>query len=274
MFCLKLKFWGRWGKNDQDQVRDLEGDLDVVVVDKVDMSQHQGVSRTSGRDRRTSYMHNCIICSSASSTPPFCLNAPFSSGVQCCSVRWTICHTWRSQKCLQANCSHSCSLSHLAGSFDAGPSILWSMIFALLESWFLLAWMPRRTSLWVCSKPPLCCFWWIQLSGHFPASPSKCYMRHTLGGTHEETLLPWVTMRGGSSQRGFKGLRSKLIALRLKSTLDCTDQEWGVQYVWQTTYTRVCASIEGHGTSRNTMSKQEHIINTIESDSMKKAVHR
>ena len=157
MFCLKLKFWGRWGKDDQDQVRDLEGDLDVVVVDKVDMSQHQGVSRTSRRGQRISYMHNCIICSSASSTSLFCLNAPFSFGVQCCSVRWTICHIWRSQKWLQANCSRSCSLSHSAGSFNAGLLILWSIIFALLESWFLLAWMPRWTSLWVCSKPPLCC---------------------------------------------------------------------------------------------------------------------
>ena len=35
----------------------------------------------------------------------------------------------------------------------------------------------------------------------------------------------------------------------------------------QTTYTRVHVSIEGYGTSRNVMSKQEHVSDMIESDS-------
>ena len=42
----------------------------------------------------------------------------------------------------------------------------------------------------------------------------------------------------------------------------------------QTTYIRVCVSIEDYGTSRNKMSKQEHIPNTIELNSMKEAVYR
>ena len=45
-------------------------------------------------------------------------------------------------------------------------------------------------------------------------------------------------------------------------------------YMRQTTYTRVHISVEAHGISRNIVSKEEHISDTIESDNMMNAVHR
>ena len=42
----------------------------------------------------------------------------------------------------------------------------------------------------------------------------------------------------------------------------------------QTTYTRVRISIEDYGISRNIMSKQEHVSDTIESDNMIDTVRR
>ena len=42
----------------------------------------------------------------------------------------------------------------------------------------------------------------------------------------------------------------------------------------QTTYSIGHVSVEGYGTSRNVMSKQEHISDTIELDSKTKAVRR
>ena len=42
----------------------------------------------------------------------------------------------------------------------------------------------------------------------------------------------------------------------------------------QTTYSIGRISVEGYGISRNVVSNQEHISNTIELDRRKKAVHR
>ncbi|KAF8550605.1 hypothetical protein OG21DRAFT_1487649 [Imleria badia] len=100
-------------------------------------------------------------------------NVHYSSGVQHHLASNTVCHTWKSWRCPQENCLRSCnglcltkgqqcselaynflargggevvpgsSLPSSTGSYNAGPSISWSTIFALLESWASPAPSPR-----------------------------------------------------------------------------------------------------------------------------------
>ena len=54
-------------------------------------------------------------------------------------------------------------------------------------------------------------------------------------------------------------------AYGLKNTLDCIEQEWGIQSMRQTTYTMRRISIELHRTREKDVSNQEHVTDVIES---------
>ena len=115
---------------------------------------------------------------------------------------------------------------------------------------------------------------------------NSCYTRHTLVGREKRMLS-----RGRYSQRDAASssinnkertkskevqvfLEQKPIASGLKRTLDCIDQEWEIQYRRQTTYTGGHVSMEHHRTSRNMVSKREHVTDVIDSVRKKEAVHR
>ena len=46
--------------------------------------------------------------------------------------------------------------------------------------------------------------------------------------------------------------------------LDCTEQEWGIQYRQHTTYTMRHVSVEHHRTRENNVSNQEQVTDMIE----------